>query len=41
VQRAVVAEAGRRDAGLDQPPGVGLALVAEDVVLVDDDEGRR
>ena len=37
--RAVVADARGAHAGLGEPAGVGLALVAEHVVLVDDDEG--
>ncbi len=38
VDRAVVADTGGADAGLDELARVGLALVAEHVVLVDDDK---
>ena len=41
VRGAVVADGGDRDAGLAQARRVGLALVAQHVGLVDDDQGRR
>src|SRR6185312_5949622 len=39
VERGVVAHARGPDAGFAEPTGEGLALVAQDVVLVDDEEG--
>src|SRR5580704_19011886 len=40
VDRAAVADLGHGHAGLGEPARVGLALVAEHVVLAVDDQGR-